>query len=87
MIFGTFSTSNRFADITRAPKLSLTYFFVMIYTPLQCLDGQTSTRRLTRLARPKIKFLFSSYRYWACCETEEELVQGQQTFIEKPEIA
>jgi hypothetical protein len=47
------------ADIPRAPKLSLTSFFVMMYTSSRWLDGRIGTKRLTRPAQPKRNFFLS----------------------------
>lgn len=59
MISVAFGASDGFADIPCAPQLSLTYFFVMIYTSLGWLEGQMGTKMLSRPAQPKTKFSFS----------------------------
>jgi hypothetical protein len=62
VILGTFGASDRFADIPRAPKLSLTSFFVMIYTSSRWLDGRIDTKRLTLPPQPKSNFLYFIFR-------------------------
>jgi len=58
VILGTFGASDRFADIPRAPKLSLTSFFVMIYTSSRWLDGRIGAKIRPRPAPSKTNFFF-----------------------------
>jgi hypothetical protein len=57
VICGSFGASDRFADILRAPKLSLTSFFVIIYTSSQWLDGRIGAKIRPRTAPPKTNYI------------------------------
>ena len=60
MIFGSSGALDGFADIPRAPKTSLTSFFVMIYTSSRWLDERIGAKMRPRPSAAENQILINS---------------------------